>query len=411
MNPALAFLTGLTTGGLSCLAVQGGLLASSVARQTEQNIQAKLVAQNTKGRANKKRTNPSPVDSPQVGVGQQALALPIVLFLVAKLVAYSILGFLLGWLGSMFQLTPFAQAMMQLAVGIFMVGTALRIFNVHPFFRYFVIEPPAFVTRYIRRTAKSSADNVSTPIFLGALTALIPCGVTQVMMASAIATSNPWQGAAILSAFTLGTSPVFFALAYLATQLGKKLEQRFLQLVAATVLVLGLLSLNTALNLMGTPLIPIGLAAAWIGGSTVPLAAPSQPQPATESAADGESAEATLPSGWKIVSPADLDNSGDTNQATANSGPAVQGNVITINVLSFAYSPDVVKAPANQPMQLKLVTNNTWGCTRAIVIPDLGIQQLLPETGETIIDLPPQPAGSTLFYTCSMGMYNGAIQF
>ena len=27
----LAFITGLTTGGLSCLAVQGGLLASSIA--------------------------------------------------------------------------------------------------------------------------------------------------------------------------------------------------------------------------------------------------------------------------------------------------------------------------------------------------------------------------------------------
>ncbi len=30
-----AFITGLTTGGLSCLAVQGGLLASSLARQIE----------------------------------------------------------------------------------------------------------------------------------------------------------------------------------------------------------------------------------------------------------------------------------------------------------------------------------------------------------------------------------------
>ncbi|MGB3217969.1 MAG: hypothetical protein WBV59_02345 [Anaerolineae bacterium] len=32
----LAFITGLTTGGLSCLAVQGGLLAGSIASEVEQ---------------------------------------------------------------------------------------------------------------------------------------------------------------------------------------------------------------------------------------------------------------------------------------------------------------------------------------------------------------------------------------
>ena len=34
----LAFITGLTTGGLSCLAVQGGLLASSLANQIEKDM-------------------------------------------------------------------------------------------------------------------------------------------------------------------------------------------------------------------------------------------------------------------------------------------------------------------------------------------------------------------------------------
>src|SRR5829696_7911477 len=33
----VAFVTGITTGGLSCLAVQGGLLASSLAHQIEQD--------------------------------------------------------------------------------------------------------------------------------------------------------------------------------------------------------------------------------------------------------------------------------------------------------------------------------------------------------------------------------------
>ena len=316
MNLGLVFLTGLTTGGLSCLAVQGGLLASSLAQQVEQNIPVQIAP----------KSAPQPAGQ-QAGAAKQDLARPITLFLGAKLVAYTILGFLLGGLGSVLQLTPLMQAIMQLAIGVFMVGMALRIFNVHPFFRYFIIEPPAFITRYIRRTAKTGADNAVTPLFLGTLTVLIPCGVTQVVMATAIASGSPTEGAAIMFAFILGTSPLFFALAYLATQLGRTLEARFMQVVAVIVLVLGLVSINTGLNLAGTPILPRGLTSA-------------RPYPpATAGATPG------------------------TGQAVALSGSqsAGQGNRITINVTDYSYEPGQVQAPANQPLQLKLVTNNTYG--------------------------------------------------
>jgi hypothetical protein len=43
----VAFVTGLTTGGLSCLAVQGGLLASSLAHQIEQDYVAQVSQRKT----------------------------------------------------------------------------------------------------------------------------------------------------------------------------------------------------------------------------------------------------------------------------------------------------------------------------------------------------------------------------
>lgn len=70
------------------------------------------------------------------------VARPIALFLGAKLVAYTLLGALLGWLGSVLQLTPTVRGILQIAIGIYMVGNALRMFEVHPIFRYFVFEPP-----------------------------------------------------------------------------------------------------------------------------------------------------------------------------------------------------------------------------------------------------------------------------
>ncbi|HCK65479.1 MAG TPA: hypothetical protein DHW49_04380, partial [Anaerolineae bacterium] len=224
----IAFITGITTGGLSCLAMQGGLLASSLAHQVEQDY-----AENKKV---KTRFN---------------ARLPIFLFLLAKLIAYTLLGALLGWLGSYFTFSPMTRAILMIAIAIFMIGNALRMFNVHPVFRYFSIEPPKFITRYIRKTAKGT--DTATPLFLGALTVFIPCGVTQAMMATALGTGSVIIGAALMFAFTLGTSPVFFIIAYLTTQLGARLEKFFMRFVAIVILILGFVTLDGGLNLIGSP--------------------------------------------------------------------------------------------------------------------------------------------------------------
>ncbi|MFH1187212.1 MAG: sulfite exporter TauE/SafE family protein, partial [Candidatus Levyibacteriota bacterium] len=66
------FLTGLFTGGLSCMAVQGGLVTATIAQREQEKLEHKL-----------KNTNS---------------ALPILSFLIAKLIAYTLFGFALGWL-------------------------------------------------------------------------------------------------------------------------------------------------------------------------------------------------------------------------------------------------------------------------------------------------------------------------
>ncbi|MCI0574589.1 MAG: sulfite exporter TauE/SafE family protein [Chloroflexi bacterium] len=406
-NLAVVFLTGLTTGGLSCLAVQGGLLASSVAHHAEQSIQQHLLTPAVPRLTTSRRKSRRRAERQRARLlaqARRASIRPVLLFLVAKLVTYAILGFLLGWLGGVLQLTPATRAALQLAVGVFMVGTALRMLNVHPIFRYFALEPPAFVTRAIRRTAKNSADAALTPIFLGFLTILIPCGVTQVMMAAAIASANPVEGAAILSAFTLGTSPLFFSLAYLATQVGKKLEARFVQAAAVTVLVLGFVAINAGLNLLGSPVSFSRLTALLTGSSGQ----------ATQSALD--SSIAAPPSLNSSTTTADPSSSSQSLFA-GQSGPMsvdpslTAGSVMTITVGDYGYEPGVLRAPAGQAIQLKLVTQNSYSCGRIFVIPALNFETVLPETGVTPIDIPSQKAGTTLYFTCSMGMFGGVIQF
>jgi sulfite exporter TauE/SafE len=340
MDLFIAFLTGLTTGGLGCLAVQSGLLASTLAYQVEQDMKDRSEA-------------PSQKFKPHI-------AQPIFLFLLAKLIAYTLLGFLLGALGSALQLTPLMQALVYLAVGVFMLGNGLRMLNVHPIFRYFVIEPPKSLTRFIRRKSKNG-DSIVTPLFMGTLTLFLPCGVTQAMAAVALGTGSAVQGAAIMFAFILGTTPLFFTVSYFATRLGATVEKYFTRIVAVTMLILGLVSLDSGLNLVGSPVSFSGVIASL---ST-------------------------------SANPAVVNTSGD----------------YIVNVTENGYSPVVMHMPADQPVSLVWVTENTQTCARSVVIPGINYQKILPPTGRIELKFSAQPKGTVLRYACSMGMYPSQLVF
>jgi sulfite exporter TauE/SafE len=396
----LAFVTGLTTGGLSCLAVQGGLLAGSVAHEVEQNVTtASVPAPSASAKKRNQVSQRNLVSEPQASQSPRA-ARPIVLFLTAKVIAYTILGFLLGWLGSMFQLTPTMRIVLLVFIGVFMIGTALRMLNVHPIFRYFALQPPRVVTRYIRRKSKGDGSAI-TPLFLGALTVLIPCGVTQAMMAVAMASGSPIVGATTMFAFTLGTTPVFFALAYLATRLGQRMEKAFVTFVAIVLIIFGLVSIDSALTLGGFPY--------SVTNMRMAMRAPSAVEEAN--AAGGQ--RPLHPAPVMVGAPPATGQTAGTGSAdlTTAFGPEGRPNTITVNVKNEGYFPQVVRAQADTALKLAMVSDQTYSCARALVIPSLGVEELLPETGTVLIDIPPQPAGSRLFYSCSMGMYSGVIVF
>jgi sulfite exporter TauE/SafE len=372
----IAFITGLTTGGLSCLAVQGGLLTASLANQLEKDMLNQPVIGVKQAGSQRKKSTPARASAGNSTTQKRTrpnTALPIALFLLAKLAAYTLLGALLGFAGSFLTISPQSRAILMLLIGIFMVGNGLRILNVHPIFRFFNLEPPKFITRYIRRTAKNGTD-LFTPLFLGLLTVFIPCGVTQAMMAAALGTGSALMGAALMFSFTLGTSVLFFVVAYLATQLGARLEKFFMTFVAIMVLVFGFVTINSALNLMGSPFSYENITRRFYPAEkTVDVSAPA----------------GTFP---KL----------DDNSAAG---------VLELAVKNQGYFPAVLNAKAGTALTLALITDNTVSCARDFVIPDLNYYSLLPETGRELVEIPPQEAGTIMRFTCSMGMYTGQIQF
>ena len=335
----LAFITGLTTGGITCLAVQGGLLFSSVAHQQEEEL-----AENVQ------KTHKWKIVSA---------------FLASKVFVYTLLGAGLGLIGASLAISPKLLGWMQVFAGLFMLVTAARLLNLHPIFRYFVIQPPKWALRLMRR--QSASQSFFAPILLGLMTIFIPCGVTQTMMVLAIASGNPIWGAAIMFAFTLGTSPVFFTLGIATLELLKK--RSFSYVAAAIIAALGLLSINTGQTLRGSPHIFANYLRAL----------------------------------------ADLSKDSNQTQGKVAGVNAAGVQEVAITVLPRGYLASASTLKAGTPVKLDLTTNNIIGCTRAFNIPVLKISKVLPQTGTETIEFTPTNKGR-LVYTCSMGMYTGSFE-
>ena len=75
------------------------------------------------------------------------------------------------------------------------------------------------------------------------------------------------------------------------------------------------------------------------------------------------------------------------------------------------YSPSVSNAKAGIPTKLIIKTNGTYDCSASLVIRSVGFQKILPQTGETEIDIGTPKAGIPLQGVCGMGMYNFQINF
>jgi uncharacterized protein len=178
-------------------------------------------------------------------------------------------------------------------------------------------------------------------------------------MAVAIGTGSPLLGSALMFSFILGTSPLFFTVSYFATRLGATIEKYFSRIVAVTMLVMGLVSVDAGLNLAGSPV------SFTILYNTV--------------------ASALHPAG-------------------------AQGGY-SIVVSENGYSPAILHLPANRPVTLEWVSDGNKACSRSVVVPALNYHQILPVTGRVKFDIPAQPEGTVIRYTCSMGMYPSQLVF
>lgn len=350
MNLGAVLVTGLFAGGMSCAAVQGGLLTGLVARQRAASQPAQVEA------------SVAPRRSARARAGDDLA--PVGGFLGGKLVSHALLGALLGAVGGALQLSPAVRVWTQLAAGTVIVVFALAQLGVGPF-RRLTVAPPAAWTRFVRGRARSRA--AFAPAVLGFFTILVPCGITLSVEALALASGSALSGAAAMAVFVAGTSPLFTVLGYLAGRAATAWRGRLALATGLVVLGVGLYTVNGGLTLADSP-----------------FAARNLPQ--------------TLGMGKSppVTDPAVVHQTSEGRQE------------VIITARNGSYRPGNVAAKPGLPTTLVIRAKGVTGCVRTFVIPSLDRQWTLPETGDTRIDLGVLRSG-TLHYACAMGMYSGQL--
>lgn len=297
---------------------------------------------------------------------------PSLLYNLGRVISYTVIGGIVGAIGSVVQFSGAARGIIQLLAGVFMVFMGLNLSGLFPALARFTPHLPKALGRKIIKEKKRS----NSPLYVGLLNGLMPCGPLQAMQLYALSTGSALGGALSMLLFSLGTVPLMFLLGALSSILSRKFTKQMVTVGAVLVVVMGISMFQNGLALSGM-------------GSSSGIA---QSEPAIE-----EKAEATQP-------PAPV---ADENNSQAEESQETVQEIIS-ELTGYGYPAITVKAGIPVKWTIKAPKGSLNGCNYALVIPEYNIQKRLAE-GDNVIEFTPTRTG-TFVYSCWMGMIRSTIK-
>lgn len=280
---------------------------------------------------------------------------PSLMYNAGRVVSYTVIGGIVGALGSVVSFSGTAKGIVAIVSGIFMVVMGLNMLDIFPWLRKFNPHMPKIFGRKIHGSAGKHG-----PFFVGLFNGLMPCGPLQAMQIYALGTGSFFAGAASMLAFSLGTVPLMFGFGAVSSFLSSKFTHKMMKVSAMLVMVLGVIMLNRGFSLSGID---------SVGGLTA-------------------------------------------NAASANASGAVAkieggAQTVTTQLQSGSYTPFVVQAGVPVKWTVRADAGSINGCNGTITIPKYNISKTL-QPGDNVIEFTPQEAGN-IPYTCWMGMIRSNI--
>ncbi|MDR0629533.1 MAG: sulfite exporter TauE/SafE family protein [Treponema sp.] len=337
MSYGMVFVIGLITS-VHCLAMCGGI--------------------------NLSQCIPSAVVTPESGKRWQTL-FPSTLYNAGRVISYTTLGAIVGALGSVITVSGRFQGIVQLLAGVFMVIMGINMLGIFPALRRFNLGMPKI---FARKIDEQKAGNRS-PLCIGLLNGLMPCGPLQAMQLYALSTGSPVAGGISMFLFSMGTVPLMFGLGALSSALSKRFTHRVMTIGAILVTVMGMTMFTYGWGLSGFSFDFIDRAVAALRPFT----------------------------------------SNTTGTGEGAFTPVIENGVQIVNsTLSGGRYPAIT---VQQGIPVKWTINapqgSINGCNNRMIIREYGIEYRF-KPGENVIEFTPEGTGK-FSYSCWMGMIRSSI--
>lgn len=336
MSYGFVFLIGLVAAFSSCLAVTGGLLLAVAAKYNERH--------------------------PTLDGWQKFK--PTLWFNIGRLVSYTLLGGVVGGVGSVFTLSQKGTGILSILASVVMIALGLQLLNLFPWLRRFQPTLPKVIAHRIHDLGSRDGSGPSAPLILGGLTFFLPCGFTQALQFYVLSTASPLTGALTMFAFALGTLPSLLSLSMISSFARGAFQKHFLRFAGVLVVLVGFWNINNGLTL----------------------------------------ANVSLP--WSSFNAVTADADGDRQPV-----PIVGDvQVAKMTVDGYEFSPSRFTVQAGVPVSWQIDGRNAAGCAQVLLSSSLGIAKYLSPDHVTTITFTPRQPGRYSF-SCSMGMTTPGAAF
>ncbi len=278
---------------------------------------------------------------------------PSLLYNLGRVISYTIIGGIVGGIGSVVSFSGAAKGLVAILSGIFMVIMGINMLNIIPALKKFNPRMPKIFAKKVHENSGSRG-----PLLVGLLNGLMPCGPLQAMQLYALGTGSAMTGAISMFLFSLGTVPLMFGFGAVSSFLSSKFTHKMMKVSAVLVLLLGIIMLNRGLSLSGFNTNPVFGASSTQGGVA-----------------------------------------------------KIEGNVqiVSTKLDSGRYSPITVQKGIPVRWIITAESKDINGCNNRLNIPEYNIENMPLKAGENVIEFTPDREGKFV-YSCWMGMISSNIK-
>ena len=293
------------------------------------------------------------------------------LYNLGRVISYTVIGGIVGGIGSVMFVSQTAKGIIMLAAAVFMILMSLSMLGWLPW--WLVPRLPKIFTKQANKAKKGRG-----PLVVGLLNGLLPCGPLQAMQLYALSTGSLLMGALSMMLFALGPVPLMLGTGLIFSLLKGKFTRGITRVSAVLVMLIAFVMVLNAGGLFG-----------WNMTASAANTNPTASAEATQSA-DASVVEQLAAKGYAV--------------AEVQSG--VQ--VVEAQLKSSQYPSIVVQKGV--PVQFNLVASDAIlnGCNETVEFPAYDVEKRL-QAGDNIIEFTPEKTG-TISYTCWMGMIRGKIE-